>query len=193
MYKIGYEVQLEDTECGFAISSYDYDLHRETIRTCPAIKMTVETCESKEAVASYYEAMYPYDEVENLPKDFHEHFREILDCCYDGWKLVTIWVKPAELDLEYYCLATEEKVSVNLDIKRSRIRILELNIEVPTLDGSSIATYHIELEVNAIDAGGEITASTLIQAEYPHLRQRRVFMLSTLDPYNLSVSDIYDL
>lgn len=196
MYSISYEVQMDDLESGFVISSCDYGHAKNrnaTIKICPPIKMTVTSCKSKQAIVDYYEAAFPQEDIEKLPVDFREHYREILDCRYDAWKLVVVRVMAGELHLVYYCLMTGEEVTVALDIAASRLRRLTLELEVPAVNGSSTATYHMELEATKYPGNDDIYASTLVEAEYPHMHQRKIFTISSTDPYRLSIADICDL
>lgn len=182
MYKLNYVLTLDDPEDAFVITTRT-SVRSEDYATFHAIKMTVLSCESPSKIANYYEAVTPDAMSEASEEEFCQHFQEILDGKYENWRLVGISVYPARLQFQYCDFSTNDTAEVRLDLEYTRITQLCLEAEVPNHDKTAISTYWFKLD----------RLGTLMQVEYPHLRQRRVFSLSNNDPRKISITDIYDI
>lgn len=182
-------MQLNGDEDDFAIASYDLGI-RNIKNGCPAIQMEVLECRYKEEDRDFLETASPVNRLESLHQDFRKHYEEIVQGRCESWRLVSIIIRPAELELEFYSEAydCEERVLLNVDGRR--IRQLDLKFEVPHTDGRPSTEYLMMLERNeAMPESG----STIVQANYPHLQQHQVFMVTSLSPNELSITDMFDL
>lgn len=190
MYKISHTLHLDSSEDGFSIASYDLESHK-TIKACPAIKMEIINCRADGAIANFLEVAWPVNEPETLNENFRQHYEEILKGQHEGWSLASIAIHPGCLELEYYSDQYDLSENVRLDINGSRIKALDIRFEIPHDNSNSVSGYLIMMECSKRDTF--ISSSTIVQASFPHLHQRRVFMVTSLDPSELSVTDQFDL
>lgn len=190
MYRISHIMHLEEDNDNFSIASYDLGFPN-TIKTCPAISMKIVNCRANGAITNFLEAAWPANSPESLNEDFRHHYEQILKGQYGDWSLVSVTIRPGCLDLEYYSNKYDLSEIVRIDINDSRIRALDIHLEVPHSDSNSAADYLIMMEYSKHDA--VISSSTIVQASFPHLHQRRVFMVTSLNPGKLSVTDLFDL
>lgn len=182
-------MHLEDGD--FSIASYDLGSY-STIKTCSAIKMKITRCESTTATANFHEAIWPDSGPECLHGDFREHYEEILKGQNECWILASVSIRPACLELEYYSSKYDLCENVRLDINgTTRIKNIDLRLEVPHIDGSPATEYLIMMEYRKY--GSATCGSTIVQVSFPHSHQRRVFMVTSLHPHELSVTDLFDL
>lgn len=189
MHRINHIMQLDGDEDDFAIASYDLGI-RNIRKGCPAIKMEVLDCRYKEEDRDFLETVSPVNRLEDLHRDFRKHYEEIVQGRCESWRLISIIVRPAKLELEFYSETYDREERVLLNVDGRRIRQLDLKFEVPHTDDRPSTEYMIMLERNEAMSG---SGSTIIQANYPHLHQHQVFMVTSLSPSELSVTDIFDL
>lgn len=182
-------MRLDGDEDDFTIASYDRGIFNIR-KDCPTIKVKVMRCCYKEEVRDFLDAACPVGRMEHMCKDFRTHYEEILRGEYEVWRLVSVVIRPAELELEFYNDELDDSEHILLGADGRQIRNLDVTFEVPHADDRPAAIYTMLLERNEAMAD---SGSTIVQAKFPHLHQHQVFMVTSLNPNELSVTDIFDL
>lgn len=193
MRRIDYTLQLDGEP--FCIAIHDIGGSEMAAKETPAIKIT--------NISGWYFSGFPadalgsvrlFDSDNRLVEVLRQHPEDFLTGQCEGWKLMRVDVEPGVLRLEYCRPEDDNSDWIELDIRESQIRDLEIALEVPHLDQRPNTVYHLSLSQQQIRSAEQpYSCRTVITESLPALYQRNLFIITSEKPTQLSATSYVDL